>query len=64
MNKIECKLKEETDSLVNKAFGNYKVETNTIEKERQDALDNRIAAYKSEEEVNQDLIGVRKRRHQ
>lgn len=54
-NQIERKLKEETDSLVNKAFGNYKIETNTIEKERQDALDNRIAAHKSEEEVNQEF---------
>ena len=54
-NQIERKLKEETDSLVNKAFGNYKIETNTIEKERQDALDNRIAAHQSEEEVNQEF---------
>lgn len=54
-NQIERKLKEETDSLVNKAFGNYKIEANTIEKERQDALDNRIAAHKSEEEVNQEF---------
>lgn len=54
-NQIERKLKEETDSLVNKAFGNYKIETSTIEKERQDALDNRIAAHKSEEEVNQEF---------
>ena len=51
-NQIERKLKEETDSLVNKAFGNYKIEANTIEKERQDALDNCIAENKSEEEVN------------
>ncbi len=54
-NQIERKLKEETDSLVNKAFGNYKIETNIIEKERQDALDNRIAAHNSEEEVNQEF---------
>ena len=54
-NQIERKLKDETDSLVNKAFGNYKIETNTIEKERQDALDSRIAANKSEEEVNQEF---------
>jgi len=54
-NQIERKLKEKTDSLVNKAFGNYKIETNTIEKERQDALDNCIAAHKSEEEVNQEF---------
>ena len=54
-NQIERKLKEETDLLVNKAFGNYKIETNTIEKERQDALNNRIAAHQSEEEVNQEF---------
>lgn len=54
-NQIERKLEEETDSLVNKAFGNYKIEANTIEKERQDALDNRIVAHKSEEEVNQEF---------
>lgn len=54
-NQIERKLKEETDSLVNKAFGNYKIETNTIEKERQDALENRIATHQSEEEVNQEF---------
>lgn len=54
-NQIERKLKEETDSLVNKAFGNYKIEANTIEKERQDALDNCIAENKSEEEVNQEF---------
>ena len=54
-NQIERKLKEETDSLVNKAFSNYKIETNTIEKERQDALDNHIVAHKSEEEVNQEF---------
>ena len=54
-NQIERKLKKETDSLVNKAVSNYKIETNTIEKERQEALDNRIAAHKSEEEVNQEF---------
>ena len=54
-NQIERKLKEETDSLVNKAFGNYKIETNTIEKERQDALDNCIAENKSKEEVNREF---------
>lgn len=54
-NQIERKLKTEADSLVNRAFGNYKIETNTIEKERQDALDNRVAAHKSEEEVNQEF---------
>lgn len=54
-NQIERKLKEETDSLVNKAFGNYKIEANTIEKERQDALDNCIAENKSEEEVNREF---------
>lgn len=54
-NQIERKLKEETDSLVNKAFGNYKIEANTIEKERQDALENCIAENKSEEEVNREF---------
>lgn len=54
-NQIERKLKEETDSLVNKAFGNYRIETNTIEKERQDALDNRIVTHKSEQEVNKEF---------
>lgn len=54
-NQIERRLKEETDSLVNKAFGNYKIEANTIEKERQDALDNHIIFNKSEEEVNQEF---------
>lgn len=54
-NQIESRLKEETDSLVNKAFGNYKIEANTIEKERQDALDNCVTANKSEEEVNQEF---------
>lgn len=54
-NQIERKLKEETDSLVNKAFGNYKIEANTIEKERQDALDHCIAENKSEEEVNREF---------
>ncbi len=54
-NQIERKLKEETDLLVNKAFGNYKIETNTIEKERQDALDNCITTNRSEEEVNQEF---------
>ena len=52
---IERKLKDETDSLVNKAFGNYKIEANTIEKERQDALDNRVTTNKSEEEVNKEF---------
>lgn len=54
-NQIERKLKEETDSLVNKAFGNYKIEANTIEKERRDALDNCIAEHKSEAEVNREF---------
>ena len=49
-NQIERKLKDETDSLVNKAFGNYKIEANTLEKERQDALDNCITTNRSEEE--------------
>lgn len=54
-NQIERKLKDETDSIVNKAFGNYKIEANTIEKERQDALDNRVTTNKSEEEVNREF---------
>ena len=54
-NQIERKLKDETDSLVNKAFGNYKIEANTIEKERQDALDNCVTTNRSEEEVNQEF---------
>ena len=54
-NQIERKLKDETDSLVNKAFGNYKIEANTLEKERQDALDNCITTNRSEEEVNQEF---------
>ena len=54
-NQIERKLKDETDSLVNKAFGNYKIEANTIEKERQDALDNRVTTNRSEEEVHQEF---------
>ena len=54
-NQMERRLKDETDSLVNKAFGNYKIETNTIEKERQDALNSRIAAHRSEEEVNREF---------
>lgn len=54
-NQIERRLKDETDSLVNKAFGNFKIEANTIEKERQDALDNRVIANKSEEEVNKEF---------
>ena len=55
MLQIERKLKDETDSLVNKAFGNYKIEANTLEKERQDALDNCITTNRSEEEVNQEF---------
>lgn len=54
-NQIERKLKDETDSLVNRAFGNYKIEANTIEKERQDALDNCIITNRSEKEVNQEF---------
>ena len=54
-NQIERKLKDETDSLVNKAFSNYKIEANTIEKERQDALDNCVTTNRSEEEVNQEF---------
>ena len=54
-NQIERKLKDETDSIVNKAFGNYKIESNTIEKERQDALNSCIIANKSETEVNQEF---------
>ena len=54
-NQIERKLKDETDSLVNKAFGNYKIEANTIEKERQDALENCVTTNRSEEEVNQEF---------
>ncbi|MBO5144850.1 MAG: DEAD/DEAH box helicase family protein [Lachnospiraceae bacterium] len=54
-NQMERRLKDETDSLVNKAFGNYKIEANTIEKERQDALDNCVTTNKSEEEVNQEF---------
>ena len=54
-NQIERRLKNETDSLVNKAFGNYKIEANTIEKERQDALDNHVTANMSEEEVNKEF---------
>lgn len=54
-NQIERKLKDETDSIVNKAFGNYKIESNTIEKERQEALNSRITANKSEAEVNQEF---------
>lgn len=54
-NQMERRLKDETDSLVNKAFGNYKIEANTIEKERQDALDNCVTTNKSEQEVNQEF---------
>lgn len=54
-NQIERRLKDETDSLVNKAFGNYKIEANTIEKERQEALKNRAAADRSAEEVSQEF---------
>lgn len=54
-NQIERRLKSETDSFVNKAFGNYKIEANTIEKERQDALNNCVIVDKSEEEVNQEF---------
>lgn len=54
-NQMERRLKDETDSLVNKAFGNYKIEANIIEKERQDALDNCVTNNKSEEEVNQEF---------
>lgn len=48
-------MKNETDSLVNKTFGNYKIEANTIEKERQDALENCITTNRSDEEVNQEF---------
>lgn len=54
-NQIEHRLKDEADSLVNKAFSNYKIEANTIEKERQDALNSQAGAHKSEEEVNQEF---------
>lgn len=39
-NQIERKLKDESDHLINKVFGNYTIEKNTIEKERVDALSN------------------------
>lgn len=39
-NQIERKLKNESDHLINKVFGNYTIEKNTIEKERVDALSN------------------------
>lgn len=54
-NQIERKLKDESDSLVNKVFGNYKIEANTIEKDRQDALNSCIDDPKSKEEVNQEF---------
>jgi len=52
-NQIERKLKDESDSLVNKVFVNYKIEENTIEKDRQDALNSCIDDPKSKEEINQ-----------
>ena len=37
-NQIERKLKDESDRIINKAFGDYMIEKNTIERERMDAL--------------------------
>lgn len=54
-NQIERKLKNETDSIVNKAVGNYKIERNTIEKERQDALAQYSEDDKTEEEINNEF---------
>ena len=57
-NQIERKLKDESDHLINKVFGNYTIEKNTIEKERVDALSNCVNEN-SEYKVN--LINVKKR---
>ena len=37
-NQIERKLKDESERIINKAFGDYMIEKNTIERERMDAL--------------------------
>ncbi len=53
-NQIEYKLKDQSNHLLDKVFGNYTIEKNIIEKERMDAL-NSCINESSEYKVNQEF---------
>ena len=52
---IESNLNKQSDTMVNKIVGSYKIETNRIEQERKDAMDNRSATNQTEEEINEEF---------
>ncbi len=53
--RMERRLKDESDRMIERAFGDYQIEKNTIEKERQDALKDRFETNRTTEEIDKEF---------